>query len=311
MVVVLSWDVGIKNLSYCCYSDGCIHAWADLDTSIRRGTSLSTTVKKLCDFLDTFCATPQFQSIRGLINVNLIENQPRKNPTMRVVSSILGTYFYVKYGWTPIYYNPIHKLASIDLGQTFDSSRKNKKARWGSKEAASSYRMRKRASIDETRRLLETEECYRNWLTFFERHRKKDDLGDTFLMARAYLKSGGVVEKDESEGEEGEVNEEEGESEVTNCPLKVHMNCILVKQKIKNELTPFGYYKFVLENLLHKEYGTDVTLQQAIQKIMTKSKSKGILDIKSFLQTHECTCDYKCDWVPWMFHEAHWKTLFK
>lgn len=338
---VITWDVGVKNLSFCVTNLDAtrILAWADLDTSIRRGTSLSRTVKLMCDFLDEYTSSNEtFRSFVGSVRTCLIENQPKKNPTMRVVSGILGTYLYKKFGWTPLYFNPAHKLTGVDVGQAFDffSSQiandfgaKNKKggrrARWGSKEAASAYRMRKQASICETRRLLQTETELRIWLPFFERHPKKDDLSDTYLMARAYARGSArfVEEEDSSDSDSKSEAEGEGEGEdgagggggagggagPTTCPLR-HILSGPCPVKSKKSDDVLGHAKYCLEERLHKEYGSSDSFDQVVRSILKKSKCKGIVTFRTFLESRACICDRQCDIVPWMFPEAHWRTLF-
>ncbi len=313
---ILAWDVGVKNLSFCVYAcDHTILAWDDLDTSIRRGTSLSQTVQKFTQFLDSFCASERFTNLRARITHCVIENQPKRNPTMRVVSGILGTYFFIKFGWAPVYYNPTHKLAGVDLDQAFEfGNARRRKGRWGSKEAGSAYRMRKRASIEETRRLLQTDPRFRDWLVFFERHRKKDDLGDTFLMARAFLHAPPVVDveeessSDESSDESAEEPTADEPSAGVRCPLHVFMRARPSPGKSKTAPSDsVEHFKFCLEDRLHKEYGSDKSLQTCIDHIVKKSKAKGIQDFRTNLN---CSCG-QCDWVSWILHEPHWKTMFR
>jgi hypothetical protein len=321
---VLAWDVGLKNFSFCVYArDHTILAWDDLDTSIRRGTSLSCTVKKLTEFLDEFVSTERFQSVRGRITHCVIENQPKRNPTMRVVSGILGTYFMIKFGWTPLYFNPAHKLAGVDIGAAMEFGQKTRKRRWGTKEAASAYRMRKRASIEETRRLLQTDARFRHWLLFFERHLKKDYLGDTLLMARAFLHAPNVVEPDDSDSSE---DEEEKESDDEPEPTEFEMAteggggpiCVRAEfirthprpSKSKSATNDsVEYFKHILEDRLHKEYGNGSSLPDAVEKVMKHSKAKGVRDLRDFLATKPCTCG-RCDVISWLLYEPHWLTMF-
>jgi hypothetical protein len=316
---IITWDVGVKNLSFCVTTSDAtqILAWADLDTSIRRGTSLSATVKKMCDFLDEYTSSNEtFRSFVGSVQTCLIENQPKKNPTMRVVSGILGTYLYKKFGWTPLYFNPAHKLTGVDVGQAFEfgSGSKRRKARWGSKEAASAYRMRKQASICETRRLLESVAELRVWLPFFERHPKKDDLSDTFLMARAY--SRGTARFVEAAESSSDSESEAEEATAASAGAGGGNACVLhrvvsgpcpVKSKKADEL--LSHAKFCLEERLHKEYGSSDSFDEVVRKIIRTSKCKGIVAFKTFLQERACSCG-TCNVVTWMFPEAHWRTLF-
>ncbi len=313
---ILAWDVGVKNLSFCVYArDHTILAWDDLDTSIRRGTSLSLTVQKFTQFLDSFCASERFTNLRGLITHCVIENQPKRNPTMRVVSGILGTYFYIKFGWAPVYYNPTHKLAGVDLDQAFEFGKARRhKGRWGSKEAGNAYRMRKRASIEETRRLLQTDPRFRAWLVFFERHRKKDDLGDTFLMARAFLHAPPVeVEVEEDGSSDSSSSDDDCEQNVVepvgvDCTVRTLIRSHPSPGKSKTApLESVEHFKFCLEDRLHKEYGSDKPLHDCVNHIIKKSKAKGIQDFRTNL---DCTCG-QCDWIAWILHEPHWRTMFR
>jgi hypothetical protein len=319
MSAILAWDVGVKNLSFCVYArDHTILAWDDLDTSIRRGTSLSQTVQKFTQFLDIFCASERFVGLRGRITHCVIENQPKRNPTMRVVSGILGTYFFIKFGWAPVYYNPAHKLAGVDLDQAFEFGKsRRRKGRWGSKEAGNAYRMRKRASIEETRRLLQTDSRFRDWLVFFERHRKKDDLGDTFLMARAFLHAPPLeveMEDDDSSSstddhqDEDDEQQQHEEAEENMCHLRAFMRAH--PSPCKSKTAPSNsveHFKFCLEDRLHKEYGSDKSLQDCVDHIVKKSKAKGIQDFRTNLT---CVCG-RCEWTSWILHEPHWKTMFR
>ncbi len=320
---IISWDVGVKNLSFCIYTrDHQILAWDDLDTSIRRGTSLAMTVKKMTDYLNDF-HDQRLLVFKHRITHCVIENQPKRNPTMRVVSGIIGTFFYMKCGWAPVYYNPVHKLASVDFGafENVTTNQKKKKARWGSREAASAYRMRKQASIEETRRLLQEYSQFRGWLQFFERHRKKDDLGDTLLMSRAFLKAGEPVEADSESSSDSDSDEEADEPKeeagtgagagaIASCALQVLLRNP-IGQKTKTKSNSFEYYKFCLEDRLHKEYGKDGTFQDAIQRVLKSSKAQGILDFKRFLgELPVCSCG-TCNIFQWMFTEPHWKHMFQ
>lgn len=319
---IITWDVGIKNLSFCVTNSDAtqILAWADLDTSIRRGTSLSATVKKMCDFLDEYTSSNEtFRSFVGSVRTCLIENQPKKNPTMRVVSGILGTYLYKSFGWTPLYFNPAHKLTGVDVGQAFEFGKGTKKggrkARWGSKEAGSAYRMRKQASICETRRLLESLEPLRAWLLFFERHPKKDDLADTFLMARAYARGSARFveaadeEESSSSGDDDDSDEEDTLLLTNVCSLhRLVSGPCPVKSKKPDDV--LSHAKFCLEERLHKEYGSLDSFDQVVRGILKKSKCKGIVAFRTFLESRTCSCNRQCDVINWMFPEAHWRTLF-
>ncbi len=345
------FDVGVKNLSYIIYTRTHeIIEWDVVDTDVRRKQGLTNIVRKLVDYLKNLCET-KLNRYSTQIVYNVIENQPTMNPMMRVVSGIIGTFFYTKYSWKPVYYNPCHKLANVDISQAFESAgvtdvnpqdlhkkrrgfKKNIQAR---KEFSNAYRMRKRASIYETRRVLqENATKYQRWLTFFETHkRKQDDLADTFLMARAFIGSGmSAVETlddpdvdssessdTESDGDESsdssdepDINETSSTSNVSSC---VYREITRANNPTKSKVLSDDYphYKFCLEECLHKEYGKGVSLNETLNSLVNKSQRKGIKLFRERLRTMSCTCDGSCGGVnsifSWMFYEDHWKIMFK
>ena len=50
-----------------------------------------------------------------------------------------------------------------------------------------SYKERKKMSIQYTRNILINEPHLNKWLSYFNKHSKKDDLGDCYLQARWYI----------------------------------------------------------------------------------------------------------------------------
>lgn len=329
------WDVGLKNLSYIVYTKNHeILLWDVVDTNVRRQNGLNQIVRKLTEYFDTLL--PVFQNILPRIHLNIIENQPTLNPLMRIISGIIGTYFLVKCNLKPYYYNPAYKLMNVNLDETFSNTTtttnattntKNnygrKRFRKNTKEFATAYRMRKRASIEETRRILQLTPDYINWLIHFETHKhKQDDLADTFLMARSYENSGNnseiIIDVEEEEGDSDvesnveESEEEECKEEEKLCIYEgILINLPPKKKKIYEE--SLEHYKFCLEERLHKEYGKNENLIHCIDSIVNTSKAKGIMSFKKYLLNLECTCHKnhtKYDIYNFLMHEPHWKTLF-
>jgi hypothetical protein len=267
------------------------------------------------------------------------------NPMMRVVSGILGTFFYTKYSWKPIYFNPAHKLASVDISQAFESAgitdvnpndlhrkrRGHKKNTQTRKEFSNAYRMRKRASIFETRRILQNEVTrYEEWLIFFEKHkRKQDDLADTLLMARAFIGSNPNPNHvhddspdDNSDADDNSDNSDDSPTDADNSDNSPDVKpCVFrettrtmnpTKSKVFSDDYP--HYKFCLEERLHKEYGKGRSLNDVLHELIQKSKCKGIQSFRERLRTMTCTCNGNCGGVnslySWMFHENHWEIMF-
>ena len=84
-MIILSFDVGIKNLAYCqidsCTSD--ILDWNVIDCSVSRNGNV---IVKLIE---------ELESIPNLLESDkiLIEKQPSFNPQMRIISTAIYVYF--------------------------------------------------------------------------------------------------------------------------------------------------------------------------------------------------------------------------
>ena len=57
------------------------------------------------------------------------------------------------------------------------------------------YSERKKLSIDFTREIISNDNLLSSWLEIFNKHKKKDDLADSFLQGRWYLKKTILKEK--------------------------------------------------------------------------------------------------------------------
>lgn len=308
------WDVGLKNLSYLIFNpnESTIVAWDVVDTGIRGKCGLTQIVKKMVDFFDSL-------SFLRTVSLCIIENQPRLNPTMRVISGILGTYMYTKYNQRVIYYNPSYKLMNVDLAQTFENAGnelpvqqtfQNKRRRRNPTERGNAYRMRKKASIYETRRILQEHTKYHTWLIFFENHRsKQDDLADTFLMALTYNKNP-ECELSESESESDSSSESEIIEENDSAFLQLlRTPCV---QRVKTFEQSYGHYKFCLEDKLRKFYGKNESIVVCTKQILKASKCKGIVELKKALETLQILDDPASlsRFINWLLPEPHWKSLF-
>ncbi len=320
MSVALFWDIGLKNLSVCAYNTSTheILLWDVCDTGVRGKAGLSQIVRQLVNFLRDFVDTPAFKRVLPSVVRNVIENQPKMNPTMRVVSSIVGSFFYMRFNWTPLYYNPAYKLMNVDFGALPTAAPPptgRRRLRRNSTEFASAYRMRKRASIDETRRILETEYAPTEWLTFFERHRKKDDLADTFLMARVYSRAPPTTLEEQESGDF--LDDSSSSSSDDNTAAPEEPTCPLQAVQIPPKLRKYtagnlGHAKFCIEERLHKEYASGAEFFTTLERIVQTSKCKGILEFREMLQTCSCESKDTCrrELFTRMFPEPHWKIMF-
>ena len=162
-MIILSFDIGIKNLAYCMIDtvDKCILDWNILDCS---GTNETLRVIKEVDSIDYLKEA----------DIVLLEKQPSFNPKMRNISTALYVYFILRIQYEMgknckvIFYPAKYKLKCSNT--TIEHKSKDK------------YRQNKNLGIVHTRELLNSHQ------DFFEKHKKKDDLADCYLQAMSYIK---------------------------------------------------------------------------------------------------------------------------
>jgi len=163
-MIILSFDVGIKNLAYCQLDSNCksILDWNVIDcTSINIILKLISELDSISNLLDT--------------DLILIEKQPSFNPKMRIISTAIYVYFTLRINHEQnkkikiLYYSAKHKLKLCDV--KLDKIYKSK------------YTYNKKVGIEQTKILLNKSP----FLDFFNSHKKKDDLADCYLQALAYI----------------------------------------------------------------------------------------------------------------------------
>lgn len=162
-MIILSFDIGIKNLAYCMIDteDNSILDWNILDCS---GTNETLRVIEELDSLEYLREA----------DIVLLEKQPSFNPKMRNISTGLYVYFVLRIQHERskeckiIFYPAKYKLKCCDI--TIEHKSKDK------------YRQNKNLGVVHTRHFLKTHQ------DFFEKHKKKDDLADCYLQALSYIK---------------------------------------------------------------------------------------------------------------------------
>lgn len=167
MVKYLSFDIGIKNLAYCYANEDEIKDWGVFDI---KGVNINDTTEK--------CMTVLNESFKEIeYDIVLIENQPvQKNPTMKTIQIIVYSYF--------LYEKVIMKK---DIKIYFVSA--SKKNTYANKydiniENASKYIQNKKRAIECTKIILRNNI---EKLDFFLKHKKKDDLADSYLQLLSYI----------------------------------------------------------------------------------------------------------------------------
>jgi hypothetical protein len=164
--MALSFDVGIRNLAYCVVNaDGTIDEWNVID--LGTGSFEERSVVLVNVLYERFG--------ERTLDMVIIENQPvMKNPIMKSVQMIIYSFFLVarEVGMQTI--GNVRLVAASGKNRLCDQILGGK---------GKGYRETKARAIDATRKLLVDS----TWLEYFEKHKKKDDLADAFLQARACL----------------------------------------------------------------------------------------------------------------------------
>jgi hypothetical protein len=168
MVYILSFDIGIKNLAYCYSDDHKIIKWGVMDI---QGANVNETCEKCIRLLnETFD--------EDTIDQVLIENQPvQKNPTMKTIQIVVYTFFAYK----KILCQD-NRVGNINF---ISANRKNKYSeRFNIDiECKTKYQLNKKRAIACTKILVE----HTDWEEHFNKHKKKDDLADSYLQTLAFI----------------------------------------------------------------------------------------------------------------------------
>jgi len=215
-MLLIGWDVGIKNLSYCLveYNDNnyVIKDWNIIDLrhdneekqEVINSSNSKTKVKvktkeKKCskislkDLSRNLYKKLEENSSFSNFDYVIIENQPvLKNPTMKSIQMILYSYFSFKSLNISnfkdlLLMNASNKLKVYKGDVDSEDMKKINKLK-------SKYSRNKKLSILHTNLLLKEHEYNsKNWCEFFNKNKKKDDLADSFLMILYYLKKNKLI----------------------------------------------------------------------------------------------------------------------
>lgn len=158
----LSIDVGIKNLAYVVYNDTIVE-WKVIELCDKTQNASKLNMieigKKLFETLETL--THPIEHI-------IIENQIGQNAIRMKMLQGMITFYFISKGLTNIHYwNAGNKLKRFTKEKT-------------------TYSQRKKLSIKITREIIV--QAFPSQLTYFETHKKKDDLADCFLQLLDFLK---------------------------------------------------------------------------------------------------------------------------
>lgn len=166
---ILSFDVGIRNLAYCCIRENTILSWGVLDLGIKMNSSTEAMTEALVKTLDA--NEGEFTDATKII----IEKQPARNPKMRYIEGMICTYFYIK------------GVQQGDVRHVRSYSPKYKLGK-NTHKGLSNYAERKKLGVRRCKAFLEqTADVNRRMSALFDKSKKKDDLSDSLLQALSYV----------------------------------------------------------------------------------------------------------------------------
>lgn len=191
-MIILSFDVGIKNLAYC-QIDSITHDildWNVIDCSVPKNQDV---IVRLIEELENNANLLESDTI-------LIEKQPSFNPQMRIISTAIYVYFTLRLNYEQsrkvkiMYYSAKNKLKICGDTESLQSKNDGKAdgTLKGKKGKRKSYYYNKKAAIEQTKTFLENkiknnQLFYEQFLNFFNVSKKKDDLADCYLQGIAFL----------------------------------------------------------------------------------------------------------------------------
>jgi Poxvirus A22 protein len=154
--MLLSIDCGIKNLAMCLLDPASkkIRQWDVSGVPPQHSAGLFPCMVK---HLDSKPWTLEATTV-------VIEKQPDRNRSMKSIENLLHTYFLIK-GKEVVIWDARFKVP--DCAGT----------------GKAMYDKRKKTSVKRAREFIEGTE----WVSFFDAHKKKDDLADTVMQALSYI----------------------------------------------------------------------------------------------------------------------------
>lgn len=254
---VLSWDVGLRTLSYCVLEKAEESGWAiklwdaidvqlddnDKTTAVGTGTKTTAKRKKMTAVSVEYAAQLVMDTLHRRaslfddVDAIIVEQQPagghnrHSNVRMKVVSHVIQCYFYTRAlaleRHPPVitFVSPASKL--VDMERPPRAPKNAAEAAADTPPAAPSttrqYTLNKKFAITKTQELLSTVfEQDADFGTFFNSSTvgKKDDLADSFLLAYYYIVKKTAAPKRKRKGTDAEEVKEEGADAETAKPKR-------------------------------------------------------------------------------------------
>lgn len=153
---LVSIDVGTKNLAYCVMDNGNVTDW-----NVGQIPCCPTNIPKVVEYLKSVFPHD--------LDVAVIEKQPARNVKMRMMETMLSTFFVMNEIPKVVNYSSKHKLGKI--GKTA--------------KGKTNYSLRKKMGVAMCGTYIRDHETDA-WNDMFIKSKKKDDLADCLLQALSY-----------------------------------------------------------------------------------------------------------------------------
>ena len=165
--MILSFDVGSKNLAYCVLSDDgkTIHHWENFDVSAEGN---DTTNSERCRLLYTKLT----ERMSKFEECPIVLSEAQMTKKMMIIAAMIEMFF-TTHGKHVITYNASNKLENVE----------------GNKKGKRNYSNRKKLSVEITKAFLKDNPQDKALVDMFYGCVKKDDLGDALLQAVSYVKN--------------------------------------------------------------------------------------------------------------------------
>lgn len=197
-MLYISFDIGIKNLGFCILNEldnkVFIIDWRIITLSeTKKYKNINELSETLYFELDNIIG--QLEDLGfSKIDMVLIENQPSKiNGIMKMIEMLIFSYFNLLKHWDNIIdniilINPMYKLQNHSFIPSSKNIIINKKL-----DRREKYKFNKSDAIEVCKYYISNDESL---LSFFNSHKKKDDLSDSCIQVLSYIrKNGNNIEK--------------------------------------------------------------------------------------------------------------------
>lgn len=187
-MIILSFDIGIKNLAYCKFDTEHNHIdeWGIINLVADNELCKSVRLSDMCDRL--IMALDDAFDANNPIDLVLLENQPvLKNPVMKSIQMMLFTYFMLR----KVHDSTVSEVILVSARRKTAVFTLSDEVEQRISMLKSPYAQTKLRGKEITRELIQQHKVTlsEQASTSYEKSKKKDDMADAFLQAWTHLRS--------------------------------------------------------------------------------------------------------------------------